>query len=399
MDYKKNWVTKSNMLIMGKYDLTVAETRLILMLISLIQPDDENFREYTIPVSDYLKVIKRSDGRAYELLNVVTDSLMKRVLEKRRTDGGFEKVNWLSYSKYDRTAGHLICSFDPHLKEDLLFLKREFTTYQLEYALRLSSKYSFRLYEILKRFSKIGSWKITIDELKDQLNIPEKYKWLNIKQRVLQPAKKELSSTDIRFDYTTFKRGRRVHSIKFEITDTHQLALELEPAAPPSTPDTANEKNPAENLLDLIPAAEKKDVKKLIQQAQKKYPAEYIQGKILLANAQKNLENYPGWLSKALADDYKKSEKSQKKKSGKPKKQPPEKSVSASASDDKKTAIEIAKQRKIRKKFAALSEKEREKWIARARSETEECGAENFLPRGLILIHASQLWAENTSAI
>jgi len=143
-------------------------------------------------------------------------------------------------------------------------------------------------------------------------------------------------------------------------------------------------------LLDLVPLNQKKDVKKLLATAQKKFPPEYIREKITLANSQKNLENYPGWLSKALADDYKKSEKSQKKKSEKPKK-----SQTKKTEDDKKTAIEIAKQQEIRKKFAALSEQEKEKWIARARSEAAECGGENFLPRGLIMVHASQLWAEN----
>ena len=45
-------VTQSNQLVEAKYNLPLAEQRLILIMISRIQPDDEDFKPYRISVSE-----------------------------------------------------------------------------------------------------------------------------------------------------------------------------------------------------------------------------------------------------------------------------------------------------------------------------------------------------------
>ena len=385
---KRYWVKKSNELIMARHKLSLAEQRLIVSVASMLQPNDEDFTEYIVPVADYLKLIDSKAKNEYQRMKDLCESILKKPLFIK-TERGFKGLNWFSTLEYDEIDTVLKCKFHPDLKPFMLDLGKKFTTYQLANALRLKSKYSFALYEHCARILQhrdSAIWEIELTELRSLLSIPKNYRWQDVKRWIIEPAKFEFEVTDLRFTYTVKKLGRRIHSLKINITNTHQLALELPPK---SDSDTANEKNPAENLLDLVPLNQKKDVKKLLATAQKKFPPEYIREKITLANSQKNLENYPGWLSKALADDYKKSEKSQKKKSEKPKK-----SQTKKTEDDKKTAEAVAEQRAIRKKFAALSEQEKEKWIARARSEAAECGGADLLPRGLILIHAADLWAE-----
>jgi len=386
---KRYLVAKSNQLIQARHKLTLAEQRLIVSVASLIQPDDTDFKEYVVLVSDYLKLIDSKAKNEYQRMKDLCESILKKPLFIK-TERGFKGFNWFSTLEYDEIDAVLKCKFHADLKPYMIDLGKKFTSYRLANALQLRSKYSFAFYEHCARILEhkdSATWEIELSELRLLLSIPKKYKWDNIRKQILEQAKKEFEATDLRFTYTVKKLGRRIHSLKINITNTHQLALELPPSE--SNSDTANEKNPAENLLDLVPLNQKKDVKKLLATAQKKFPPEYIREKITLANSQKNLENYPGWLSKALADDYKKSEKSQKKKSEKPKK-----SQTKKTEDDKKTAEAVAEQRAIRKKFAALSEQEKEKWIARARSEAAECGGADLLPRGLILIHAADLWAE-----
>ncbi|MGB9500486.1 MAG: replication initiation protein [Dissulfuribacterales bacterium] len=400
----KNIVAKANDLIMAKYDLSLAEQRLILEVASMVHPQhDDDFLVYDVSVKDYVNLVNSTTKNEYQRMKGLAESLLKKPLFIKNDDGGFTGLNWFSSLRYIPSEGVLRCRFDKDLKPYMLKLNEFYTSYQLENILRLKSKYAIRLYEILKSQhdlkqkkskSKKISWEVELDELRKMIAIPDSYTWQDIKRQILKQAEKELLSTNIRFTYTVRKRGRKIHAIIFDIIDTGQLALELEPVAPKSDSDApaneTNEKNPASELLDLVPAAEKKDVKKLIAAAAKKYPEAYIREKITLANAEKNLKNYGAWLRQAIADDYKKSEKSEKKSAQKPKKQKTKKTK-----DDKKTEQEIAEQRKIRKKFAALEEAEKSKWIARARSEAAECGGADLLPHGLILIHASQLWAEN----
>ena len=396
---KRFWVKKSNQLIQARHKLSLAEQRLIVSVASMIQPDDDDFHDYIVPVADYLKLIDSKAKNEYQRMKDLCESILKKPLFIK-TERGFKGLNWFSTLEYDEIDTVLKCKFHPDLKPFMLDLGKKFTTYQLANALRLKSKYSFALYEHCARILQhrdSAIWEIELTELRSLLSIPKNYRWQDVKRWIIEPAKSEFEATDLRFEYSVKKLGRRIHSIKINITNTHQLALDLPPKSDSDTPP--DEKNPQKNLLDLVPGDEKKDVKKLLVAAQKKYPDTYIKEKITLANQQKNLKNYPGWLRKALENNYQETGKSEKKSAQKSEKKKSQKSVSASSVDDKKAEQEIAEQRKIRKKFAALEEAEKEKWVARARAETEECGAENFLPRGLILIHASQLWAENCSAI
>ena len=348
----KNIVTKSNDLIMSRYDLSLAEQRLIIEVASMISPDDEDFKDYVVSVRDYVDLVDSTAKNEYQRMKDLAEKMLKKPLFLHQPDGGWVGMNWFSSFAYKPRIAVLECSFDPHLKPYLLKLKNCFTSYQLKNVLKLKSKYAVRLYEILKSKAKLKTWEIELDELRKMIVIPENYTWQDIKRRVLESAKKSLKATDIQFKFEPIKRGRRIHAVKFSITDTGQIPLELEPAAPKSDSDTANEKNPAENLLNLIPPNEQKRAEKLMQQALEKYPATYIKEKILLANSQKELGNYSAWLRSALKNDYQPPAR-------KPKKAAPPKSKKIDT-EAKRIDAEMERAREIRRRFAALPAAERQ---------------------------------------
>ena len=59
--------------------------------------------------------------------------------------------------------------FSPVLEPYLLNLKETYTKYRLGYVIHFKSEYSFRLYEIMKQYEKIGERTVPIEELKEQL--------------------------------------------------------------------------------------------------------------------------------------------------------------------------------------------------------------------------------------
>ncbi len=50
---KTSLISKSNDLIEARYKLSLNEQRLIILLISIIQPDDDDFHDYDLHVSEF----------------------------------------------------------------------------------------------------------------------------------------------------------------------------------------------------------------------------------------------------------------------------------------------------------------------------------------------------------
>ena len=101
-------------------------------------------------------------------------------------------------------------------KPYLFALKRNYTEFQLDMALRLKSKYSKRMYEMLSQHREQGVMQISVEELKYRLALKdpktgkEQYEpWSMFQEHVLTVPQEELEAhTDIRFTYTARKTGK-----------------------------------------------------------------------------------------------------------------------------------------------------------------------------------------------
>ncbi len=211
-------VVKANKLNESRYRLTVQEQRIVLTMLSMIEPGDLDFKPYRFTVKDFAELIgvKRKD--IYGSVKAVTRDLLGRRMTIKETDGDLQG-GWISSAKYFDGEGAVELRFDPLLKPYLLALKKEFTRYQLKNTIRLKSAYSVRIYELLKQYQGVGRRVFQIDELRACLGVPENKLPLfgNLKARVLERARKELVSTDIGFNYNTIKTGRKITALEFVI--------------------------------------------------------------------------------------------------------------------------------------------------------------------------------------
>lgn len=216
-----NLVTKSNMLIEANYKLGVVEQKIILCLASNISPDDSDFKTYTLPIKEFIKLLELKGKSKYTELRQTTKELMQKVFEVR-VDKKVIQVSWLSYVAYNETEGTIDIRFDPFLRPYLLELKREFTSYKLENVVKLKSSYAIRIYELLKQYEKLQERTFLLKSLREMLGAEDIYPaYGNFKQRVLVPAQKELKKkTDISFKIEEVKKGRKVEKVKFLITST-----------------------------------------------------------------------------------------------------------------------------------------------------------------------------------
>lgn len=219
-------VTKANYFIMNcSYDLSVEEQKLILTLASMVQPNDEEFKEYQFKISAFMELLGIETQTKYTEIPRITKELMKKVFEIQ--DGKrLLQVAWLSSVIYEKGSGKVTLKFSPDLKPYMLQLKEKFTQYQLNNILSMKSKYSPRIYEILKcnEFKNDGSIEIEILTLRKLLKADTIYPlYADFKRKVLEKTKKELEKlSDIHFTFKEIKTGKKVTSIKFYIRGNTQ---------------------------------------------------------------------------------------------------------------------------------------------------------------------------------
>ena len=219
----KNFVvTKSNYFIENSsYELSIEEQRIILTLSSMVQPEDQDFKVYTIKIAEFLELIGVVDQSKYTELPKITRELMKKVFEiNDEVTGDFLQVAWLSAVKYKKSSGEIDLEFSPHLKPYLLNLKGFYTKYKLSNVLSMKSKYSPRIYELLKlnQYQKKG-FSIHIDDLRKLFKAENIYpKYNDFKKNIILKAQEELELySDIRFEFKECKMPRQVSYLNFYV--------------------------------------------------------------------------------------------------------------------------------------------------------------------------------------
>ncbi|NFO82777.1 replication initiation protein [Clostridium botulinum] len=227
-------VTKSNYFIMNSsYDLSLEEQKLILTLASMVQPNDEEFKPYVFKISDFMELLRVDTKTKYTEIPKITKELMKKVFE---IEDGKKLIQtaWLSSAIYEKGSGMVTLKFSPELKPYMLKLSSMFTQYKLANILSMKSKYSPRVYEILKcnEYKKQGYTEISVEELRKLLKIEDMYPlYADFKRFILMQAQKELKKfTDISFDFEEIKTGRKVTSLKFIIKANKKVTAPKEKA-------------------------------------------------------------------------------------------------------------------------------------------------------------------------
>lgn len=292
-------IVKHNDFIEAKYNLTLTELKIIAKLSSMIQKDDDDFKSYKFTAKELLDDLKLNNN--YDDLRDSIKKLLTRLIIIK-TEKSVLATTFLSSAEYFKDDSTVELSFDKKLKPYLLQLKDNFTMYQFENVVALSSFYAIRIYELCKQYEKIKERKIDVIQLKEILEIKDKYKKYNdFKKYVLEIAEREINEkTDIHISFEEIKTSRKVTSIKFLIEKKEKQVKQIE------TSETKEKKysEEVESLFCMIKKIEQvESLKEIIKKALKSYDYEYIKSNILYSN--KNAKtNYNAYLQQAIENDY-----------------------------------------------------------------------------------------------
>jgi len=217
-DTKNNIVVKHKELIWSaRYRLSELGIKVIAVLISMIQMNDDDFQQYILKIDDFKELIGSDSKNTYKY----THNLIKELLSKTLKVGD-EQFAWISYGKYIEGSNTITFEINRHLKPYLLALKGNFLKYNIRNILPLKSAYVIRLYELLKSKwseykhynseAKSFTFELKIDWLREHFEIPNSYQYSShIKKRIINKAQKEFrEKTDIEFSYKEQKIGKKV---------------------------------------------------------------------------------------------------------------------------------------------------------------------------------------------
>jgi len=213
-------VVKSNELIRNtRYDLSVIEQKIVLRLIQLIKPQDTELKEYYFNINDFCDLcgIERNNGANYIYI--------KNALKKLRDKSFWMNINgvdvlcsWVSKVKINYRSGTILIRLDDDLKPFLLELKKNFTEYALFYILAMKSKYSIRMYELLKSYRHMGGFKIEPDELRKKMLVEGYSRFYDLKRKVIENSLEEINLySDLTVSCEYGKSGNTVSSINFKV--------------------------------------------------------------------------------------------------------------------------------------------------------------------------------------
>ena len=232
------------MLQRGKYDLTIQAQKAIVYAVAQIKPEDTAFKEYEFDLKEFYQICGIERDSYKELKRTLT-KLKQKVWWITLEDGHTESaVSWFSKIRISPKSGKVKIKFDEDMMPYLLELSKQhreqgrfYTTYHLKHILPMKSKFSPRLYELLKSYkqNKI-SWFFELEDLKallcdnDEEGKPLMPKsWSNFaefKRRVLDPAVEEINKfTDLNIAYKTEKVGVKVVRVKFAMYNKTKAQL------------------------------------------------------------------------------------------------------------------------------------------------------------------------------
>lgn len=227
-------VVQSNRILQAKYSDTLSfwESFIVAKMCTMIQTNDEDFKEYKLYVKDLLEFNEVApSGMAYKVVYEATQRLLERKISIRGVDengkptivdthiiAGVERL--VEPTRGDDAYFKLI--FVPKLRPYLLQLKKDFSVMQLGDYKNLHTHTAIRIYEILVSYFGRGQRVVTveIEELKAMLGLQDKYsRFEAFKRRILDDAQRRLAeSTNYSFAYKVHKKGKTPHSVEFTIS-------------------------------------------------------------------------------------------------------------------------------------------------------------------------------------
>jgi hypothetical protein len=211
------------------------DRRIINHFISLNKPDEDTFKEHTIPVAEIERYLGYPLGsKEYAEIRESVKRLMHFALKAPSGKRGIKGGALFVTMELD-DSGNIRAKMNIELKKKFLDLPSGFTLFELIAFNSLSSLYSQVLFPYLNSYKNLDCGYIDIDleELHVMLGTPESFRknFKSFRERVLEPTQQEINEkTSIRFKWEGLKKlgsGKKIMTVRFLFLKPETLAKPL----------------------------------------------------------------------------------------------------------------------------------------------------------------------------
>ncbi|MDO4640021.1 MAG: replication initiation protein [Leptotrichia hongkongensis] len=226
------------------------ELNLLMAICSQIR--DKGIDEITLNFSELKNMVKYKHRGNVRFVKDLEQIYKKLITLSIRIETKEVIDNFVLFTRYriikeDQTVTIKVNEDFKYLLNNLV---KKFTQFELEEFIHLKSNYSKEIYRRLKQFKSTGFWKIKIEDFKELLNVPNKYRMSDIDKYILKIARNELKNCFDNFEIIKIKKGRKIEYLEFKFSP---------------------EKKYKENILDIVDKSivPKRKIKEKIMSAKK----------------------------------------------------------------------------------------------------------------------------------
>jgi plasmid replication initiation protein len=229
-------IKQHNLITEARYEMSPLEKNILYMLLGELKDDDpEDKRYYKLDLKALEKRCGSKKITVPELIKAA-EGLVFRVYTIIKENGGILLTSLISSVINIPEENCIEVGVGSMVRPYLFALKKDYTEFELDTALRLKTKYSKRMYEMLSQHKKEGKFLISVEKLKYRLALidaktgKDKYPgWRMFAHHILERPQKELNEqTDISFTYNLQKTGRKYTDIEFTITPNSKKEVTYE---------------------------------------------------------------------------------------------------------------------------------------------------------------------------
>lgn len=220
-------LAQSNVLTNARYNFTKIEKRAVYFILAEVRKqfiENEGQRDLFSDLVVTLKTetLKRGISDLKEVYKALRSLRQKSIWIE--DENRVLEIGYINYFEHEKKSESLEVQVSKKLLPYLVELAEQYTTYSLTVAIGLTSQYSQRFYEYCSQFKTTGFLYLTIDDLRYQMMIENKYeRYALLKSRVIDVAQKELEKTfkdnesELYFVYKEDRIGRTVKGLKIKI--------------------------------------------------------------------------------------------------------------------------------------------------------------------------------------
>ncbi|TDU18091.1 replication initiator protein [Chromohalobacter marismortui] len=217
-------VYKANALVEASYRLSLYEQRIILACISQVRRDEPltDQKLYTISAQQIAEMTGTQLGTAYQNLKAASERLFDRrvTLHEAPNGQGSTRVRltrWVQTVEYCDKEGAVALRFGTDMVPYLSQLTEQFTRYALADVAKMSSAHAIRLYELLAQWRGTGKREVSIEWLREALQLEDRYTNIrDFKRWVITPAIEQINEhSPLWVKWDQRKTGRRVSHLVF----------------------------------------------------------------------------------------------------------------------------------------------------------------------------------------